>query len=175
MSDESTREGGTESPAARYFKSKTKQADAALAVGGLAEVANKRRGRKPKARHDADDTPMDGWSSPLTSRPENEDPNFAYFYASEADISAYGHRGWVPEVWGPKCARPKHYFGQQVKGTPVTYKRLTLMRMPKARAEMLKRRDEKRVLHEKLMGYVLKQAAEATGGEFTKYQQTVTV
>jgi len=174
---ESTREGGEpESPATRYFKRAVKEADAVQSAGGdLGEAVAKRRGRKPKARHDADDTPIDGWSSPLTAPLVNEDPKYAYYWASQHDLEAYGMRGWVPEQWGPKCAHPPFYFGEKKNGAPVRWKQLTLMKMPKARAEEFKRRDWRAVQHRKLMSYVLKQQAEATGGHMTVTSQTVTV
>jgi hypothetical protein len=125
-----------------------------VATEHLAEtLADVRRTRQAKVRHDAEDAPIDGDYDPL--KLANEDPDFRYFWASDKDRGRLGHRGWIEERWSPTCAHPKFYFGAKHRGELIKEKELTLMKMPTVDWERLQARDPQRRRHAQLMSEIM--------------------
>ncbi len=127
-------------------------------------AAPKKRGRKPKVRHDiADDVPIDGDYQPLDL--ENEDPAFEYAWMTDKDLGSVGRkRGYVIEKWGPGCARPRAYFGAETAGSDVKQNELTLAKIPKARIQKFRDGEAKR--HRGIMSGLLNRGPKdfAAGG-----------
>lgn len=143
-----------------------------MATEQLAEkLADVRRVRQAKVRHDADEAPIDGDYDPL--KLTNEDPDYRYFWASDKDRGRLGHRGWVEERWSPACAHPKFYFGAKARGEVIREKELTLMKMPAAIWERQQARDPARRRHAELMKEVMQPSK--PGHTLTVTEQTVLV
>jgi hypothetical protein len=132
-------------------------------------LADGRRQRRAKVRHDAEHAPIDGDYDPL--RLTNEDPEFDYFWASESDRARFGWRGWIEEKWGPSCARPRFYFGAKQTGAAVKFRELTLLKLPKALNAQQKAVDPNRRRHAQLMREVLRPSM--PGHRMTFSQQTL--
>lgn len=135
-------------------------------------LADVRRKRHAKVRHDAEPAPMDGDYSPLVLC--NEDREFRYFWASESDRARFQWRGWVEEKWSPSCARPKFYYGAKKPGEAIKYRELTLLKLPRSVAEAQDAQDPSRRRHALLMREVLRPSAPGHTMEFRQHSlQTV--
>jgi hypothetical protein len=135
------------------------------------KLADVRRMRQAKVRHDADDAPIDGDYDPL--RLTNEDPGFKYFWASERDRARLGHRGWIEERWSPACARPRFYFGPQKRGEMIRERELVLMKLPAEVWRRQQERDPQRRRHAELMQEILHPSK--PGHQATFKEQTLVV
>lgn len=145
-------ETGEEVGTQRHTKGgrKVRVPDVELLAERLADV---RKVRKGHVRKDAPIAPIDGDYDPL--RLTNEKLDTDYFWASDRDRGRLGGRGWVEEQWGPDCARPAFYFGNQTRGAVIRFNELTLMKLPKDVAARLKANDPKRRQHAQLMREIL--------------------
>lgn len=129
MSDENT---GAD--ASRYFP-KTEIVEA-MAEGAV----KKRRGRKPKARHDAPEVIVDGdFGQELALR--GEDPKFEYAWLSERDRAMLQWRGYEVCLWGAQSCEPKYHYGQKARNTEIKMRELTLHRIPKVRIAAIRARE----------------------------------
>lgn len=130
---------------------KTKVPNVELLAEKLADVRRVRR--SPAVRRDAAVAPVDGDYDPL--RLTNTNPAFEYFWASDRDRGRLGGRGWVEEQWGPNCARPAFYYGNQARGSVIRFNELTLLKLPKDVANDIRARDPRRRQHAQLMREIL--------------------
>lgn len=112
---------------------KRHDADAKLA----AELLEARKGtRQARKRHDPEDAPVDGDYEALAI--VDTDARFEYAFIADYDRAKYTMRGYIPELYGPGAARLKWDFTPRKRGEEIRVNELTLMKCPKARAEMIR-------------------------------------
>jgi len=177
MSDETTESlngaGVSEGETTTRSRGRGKALQPERVTANLASVAAKRGRRKAKARHDAEDMPVDGdINEMLALDPASLDPDFEYTWISDGDRARFGSRGYVEEKWGPGCAQPKCYFGAKNRGETIRFRELTLVKLPKERAEAIRQKSGARRDHLARMQAIIGRA-KASGGSFTVTQQTV--
>ena len=137
--------------------------------------APKKRGRKPKVRHDIPSgVPIDGDYKLLTlvNHDVGENKKFVFKWHSDEDRQMAPYRGYVAELWSPTCARPKLYFGETKEGSEVRFRELTLMKAPR---ELVEEADAgERADHNKIIEGLL-QRAKQSGGSAKVFTQEVSV
>lgn len=141
MSEDPSAERPIEETAANRLFSSTQQVTAPL----------KKRGRPRKKQetdyeHDIALIPIDGDYEKLALA--NKHPDWEYYWVSDYDLERFAGRPWVPEKWGPNCCRPKYSYGTHPEGEPIMMQKLHLMKMQRRYAELVQKRDPKRIRHE---------------------------
>lgn len=128
-----------------------------------AVVAPKRKpGRPAKKRHDPAPAPIDGDYS--LDQIVGKQAGFDYGLVSARQRARYQARGWIPERWGPDCARSKWDYANHATGDEIVINNeLTLMKIPADRRAAMDASE--RVWHDGAKS-ALKQTAENSGGKF---------
>ncbi len=118
-------------------------------------VTKKRRGRKPKVRHDAIAVATDGYGDRLAI--ENQRKGFKYCWVNSRDLQRYKRFGAEELREGDKD-RPIEWCGDRKEKEVVRYNELTAVRIPETAAAQMDERDWMRRQHSQLMGQLVKQA-----------------
>jgi len=130
-------------------------------VSGSLEGVAKRRGRKPKARHDVDAAPVDGYGDKLSI--EGKLAGFAYGWASDRDLQRYKRYG-ATELREGDRERPTEWCGDRKAGDVVRQNELTAYRIPRAKKAEMESRDWMRRQHNDQMRGIVSRASRGEGG-----------